>query len=122
MPTAYNPYFNGWDRSDEAGDDGVSIHHPDGDIKKVSTYEQMVSSTFWTGKPTHWMLWWAETTNGKSITQGGSSGSPVFNQDKRIIGDLTGGYASNSCDNPSPSFMERYTGHGIRQELLRLSG
>lgn len=104
VPSGYNPYYNGWDRRDVPGEEGVSIHHPNGDIKKISTYEQMVSSTFWTGKPTHWMNWWAETENGRSITQGGSSGSPIFNQDKRIIGDLTGGYASNSCDNPSPSF------------------
>lgn len=104
VPSGYNPYYNGWDRRDVPGDDGVSIHHPNGDIKKISTYDQMVSSTFWTGKPTHWMNWWIETENGRSITQGGSSGSPIFNQDKRIIGDLTGGYASNSCDNPSPSF------------------
>jgi len=108
VPSSYNPYYNGWDRRDVAGEDGVSIHHPDGDIKKVSTYDQMVSSTFWTGKPTHWMNWWIETTNGKSITQGGSSGSPIFNQDKRIIGDLTGGYASNTCETPSPSFYGKF--------------
>ena len=36
--------------------------------------------------------------------QGGSSGSPIFDQDKLIMGDLSGGYASNACDNPSPAW------------------
>ena len=36
--------------------------------------------------------------------QGGSSGSPVFDSNGLIMGDLTGGYASNSCENPSPAY------------------
>ncbi len=107
-PTSYDPYYCGWDRRDIPGDSGVSIHHPAGDIKKISTYHYMISTTFWTGLPTHWRLTWSETANGTSIVQGGSSGSPVFNQDKRVIGDLTGGYASNSCTNPSPAFYGKF--------------
>ncbi len=108
VPASYSPYYNGWDRRDVPGEEGVGIHHPDGDIKKISTYDYMVSSTWWTGKPSHWQLWWIETVNGKSIMQGGSSGSPIFNQDKRVIGDLTGGYTSNSCESPSPAFYGKF--------------
>ena len=103
-PDSYKPYYCGWDRRDIPADSGVSIHHPAGDMKKISTYHYMASSNFWTGLPTHWQIIWSETANGTSIVQGGSSGSPIFNQDKRIVGDLTGGYTSNSCTNPSPAF------------------
>ena len=50
----------------------------------------------------HWKTFWAETINGISITEGGSSGSPLFNQDGQVVGDLTGGPPDN-CQNPSYS-------------------
>jgi PKD repeat protein len=36
--------------------------------------------------------------------QPGSSGSPVFDQDHLIMGDLSGGWTSNSCETPSPAW------------------
>ncbi|PLX10159.1 MAG: hypothetical protein C0598_10990 [Marinilabiliales bacterium] len=107
IPVIYQVYYNGWNRTDENTDagNGVGVHHPAGDIKKISTYETpLTSSTFWNGMPTHWKLTWAETTNGRSIMQGGSSGSPVFDSNGLIMGDLTGGYTSNSCSSPSPAY------------------
>ncbi len=107
IPQAYNVFYSGWNRTDSNidADSGVGIHHPAGDIKKISTYKTPIqSSTFWNGLPSHWKLIWAETANGKSIMQGGSSGSPLFDEYGRIVGDLTGGYASNSCSNPSPAY------------------
>jgi PKD repeat protein len=109
FPSFYDVFYNGWNRSNsnsESGN-GVGVHHPAGDIKKISTYDTpLQSSTFWNGIPggTHWKLHWAETENGKSIMQGGSSGSPIFDQYGRIKGDLTGGYTSNSCTTPSPAY------------------
>ncbi|MCF6170597.1 MAG: PKD domain-containing protein [Bacteroidales bacterium] len=109
IPNSYDVFYNGWNRTNDntEADSGVGIHHPAGDIKKISTYKTpLQSSTFWNGIPggTHWKLLWAETENGKSIMQGGSSGSPVFDEYGRIMGDLTGGYTSNSCTNPSPAY------------------
>lgn len=105
IPATYNAYFNGWNRTNvPAADTGVGIHHPAGDIKKISTHYNMTSSTWWNGLPSHWRILWAQTVNGRSIMQGGSSGSPVFDEDGLILGDLTGGYASNSCSNPSPAW------------------
>lgn len=110
IPDAYDPYFNGWDRRDVAATSAVSIHHPNGDIKKISTTFNPVYSSAWVSTPgTHWRLYWSETVNGKSIMQGGSSGSPLFNQDHRIVGDLTGGYVSNSCETPSPAFYGKFS-------------
>jgi len=104
-PLNYNVYYNGWNRTNVAADSGVCLHHPAGDIKKVSTYHYMVSSTWWNGTPSHWRVNWSETENGLSIMEGGSSGSPVFDQDGYIMGDLSGGYSSNSCENPSPAWF-----------------
>ncbi len=107
IPVSYDVFYNGWNRTNSADDagSGVGIHHPAGDIKKISTYNTPLSpSTYWNGLPSHWKLLWAETTNGKSIMQGGSSGSPIFDSNGLIMGDLTGGYQSNSCTTPSPAY------------------
>ncbi|MBS4056818.1 MAG: PKD domain-containing protein [Bacteroidales bacterium] len=107
IPNFFNVYYNGWNRTNTTDDmgNGVSIHHPAGDIKKISTYSTpLVSSTAWNGLPTHWRVTWASTANGRSIVEGGSSGSPIFDANGLICGDLTGGYTYNSCENPSPSF------------------
>ncbi|MCF8229439.1 MAG: T9SS type A sorting domain-containing protein [Bacteroidales bacterium] len=110
VPTSYDPYFNGWDKRNVPADSAVCIHHPDGDIKKISTTYNPVYSSSWVSTPnTHWRLFWSYTPNGRSITQGGSSGSPLFNQNHHVVGDLTGGYASSSCESPSPAFYGKFS-------------
>ncbi len=93
IPLSYNPYYNGWDRRDVASLSGVSIHHPSGDIKKISTYSTSLNSDTWGGNEpnSHWRVVWQSTTNGHGVTEGGSSGSPIFNSAGLIVGDLTGG-------------------------------
>jgi len=100
-PTSYNPYFNGWDRRNIPADSGVSIHHPAGDIKKISTFDETAGSSQWNnnGVLSHWRVWWSETPNGLSITEGGSSGSPLFDQFGRVVGDLSGG-PPDDCNSP----------------------
>lgn len=92
-PTAYSPYYNGWNRANTAPASGFGIHHPAGDIKKISTFTTSASSTSWGGTTanTHWQLVWAATTNGHGVTEGGSSGSPLFNSSYQVVGTLTGG-------------------------------
>ncbi len=95
VPLSYNPYFNGWSAKDKPSDSGVSIHHPQGDIRKISTYKTPLLSSNWGGIPnTHWKVVWAETANGYGVTEGGSSGSPIYNSNGQLIGQLTGGDAS----------------------------
>jgi hypothetical protein len=93
IPDAYQVYYNGWNRSDTAASQGVGIHHPAGDIKKISHYTSPLTSFL----GTHWEVHWAATTNGHGVTEGGSSGSPIFDAFGRVIGTLTGGYSS--CSN-----------------------
>ncbi len=99
VPASYNAYYNGWDRRNITSTSGVSIHHPAGDIKKISTYTSALASSSWGGSVySHWQVHWAATVNGHGVTEGGSSGSSIFNAEGRIIGDLTGGasYCSNT--------------------------
>jgi len=90
----FNCYWNGWDANNTATTGGVGIHHPAGDIKKISTFNGTTVSTTWGGSVsnTHWRLTWSANSNGHGVTEGGSSGSPLFNNSSgRIIGTLTGG-------------------------------
>jgi PKD repeat protein len=94
VPTAYNPYYAGWSRVNTTSTSGVSIHHPAGDIKKISTYSTSLVADKWTGgtiNGTHWRVVWAATANGHGVTEGGSSGSPIFNSSGLVIGQLSGG-------------------------------
>ncbi|MBI9038684.1 MAG: T9SS type A sorting domain-containing protein [Bacteroidales bacterium] len=98
IPSSYNPYFGGWNRKNLASTNGVAIHHPEGDIKKISTYTLPTISSTWGETPnTHWKVYWAETENGHGVTEPGSSGCPLYDNDGRVIGTLTGGQAS--CTN-----------------------
>jgi hypothetical protein len=100
VPSSYNPYYIGWSRSTTAATSGVCIHHPYGDIKKISTfYEPLVPASYGVATITaHWRVHWAETEHGQGVTEGGSSGSPLFNSNGLLVGTLTGGGAS--CENP----------------------
>lgn len=112
IPDAYMVYYQGWDRSGAGGSNGVSIHHPQGDVKKISTYHNALEIT---GYPsvngpldTHFKVYWEATENGHGVTEGGSSGSPIFNTQGLIVGTLTGGYAS--CSNPgAPDYYGRFS-------------
>ncbi len=101
VPASYNVYFNGWNRQNIAPSNGVSIHHPSGDIKKISTFTQTAVSSGWNGSglQSHWKIVWASTANGHGVTEGGSSGSPLFDNNGLIVGKLTGG--SSYCSTPT---------------------
>jgi hypothetical protein len=98
VPDNFNPYYNGWTASTAIPQSGAGIHHPAGDIKKISLYTAPAFSTQWGGTPdSHWGVRWVATQNGHGVTEGGSSGSPLFNSQGFIVGTLSGGDAS--CDN-----------------------
>ena len=115
IPSYYNVYYNGWDKSGSSSTSGVGIHHPSGDIKKISTYSSTLSSSTWNGSGyigatnAHWRTSWISTTNGYGVTEGGSSGSPIFNSSGRILGTLTGG--STACNDPYWDYYGKFSYH-----------
>ena len=95
-PITYNVEWAGWDNTDSenAVTAGTGIHHPSGDLKKIchdtdGPYHDNVQGA---------AVWYIDQWE-DGMTEGGSSGSPLFNQDHRIIGQLYGGSAS--CQNQS---------------------
>ena len=95
-PQSYNPYYNGWDRITGASDSGAGIHHPHGSIKKISTFSTSLQTGTYSGAASnaHWKVIWSSNSNGWGVTEGGSSGSPIFNTNGLVVGTLTGGLAS----------------------------
>jgi len=94
-PREYNAYYAGWNRKSNAATNTVCIHHPQGDIKKISfDNDAPTIGDYQEGYLTnsHWNIgdWEIGTT------EGGSSGSPLFDENHLIVGDLTGGDASCS--------------------------
>lgn len=113
--TAINAYWNGWDANNTTTNSGAGIHHPSGDIKKISTFTSNLVTSAWNtnGLQSHWRVSWASTTNGYGVTEGGSSGSPLFTYNggnSRIIGTLTGG-SSYCTATTSPDFYGKMSYH-----------
>lgn len=99
------PYYAGWDRNISHGEGGVGIHHPNSLPKKISTYE-MAPKLHSCRENFYLIDEWVETEHGHGVTERGSSGSPLFNNNHRIIGQLYGGcYGHNdNCNDPSNDY------------------
>jgi hypothetical protein len=85
----------GWNRSTTTNPNlNVGIHHPRGDIKKVCVDLQGASrfTTSFNGNPTTEV--WRIADWDLGVTEPGSSGSPLFDEQGLIIGKLSGGSAA----------------------------
>ncbi|VUD59395.1 Protease 1 [Thalassocella blandensis] len=86
---AFNVYLAGWDATSNVPSSAVGIHHPAVHEKRISFENDALSIDGSTHlRVNDWDL---------GTTEPGSSGSPLFNQDKRVVGQLTGGAAA--CGN-----------------------
>lgn len=105
-PPSYRPYFLGWERTSAVPDSSICIHHPVGDVKKIAIDRhapQMKSySSDYVDDAFFFIGNWEEGT-----TEGGSSGAPLINPNKRLVGSLTGGAAS--CANPFKDYFARFS-------------
>jgi hypothetical protein len=115
IPSSYNAFYAGWSVKGVSSGSGIGVHHPNGDEKTISTYNTFLSSvSFSETAPsnTHWEVKWTATPNGHGTTEGGSSGSPIFNSNGLVIGTLTGG--GSSCLNKNaPDFYGKMSYHWI---------
>ena len=106
-PASYNVYYAGWDHSDNpaANTSAVGIHHPSGDVKKICFENEPPTQNVNGGAQTWYIAEWED-----GVTEGGSSGSPLFNQNKRIIGQLYGGFAAcaGSVNNGEADWYGRF--------------
>ncbi|MDR0815528.1 MAG: trypsin-like peptidase domain-containing protein [Bacteroidales bacterium] len=100
IPADYHPYYAGWSWSSQNPVSGVGIHHPSGDVKKICVdKDPLVSDTYADpGLKCDNNAHWSVTRWDEGVTEGGSSGSPIFDINHLIVGTLTGGDAT--CRNP----------------------
>lgn len=84
-PASYNVYYAGWDRLATAPNLCTTIHHPNGDIKKISVAGAAQSGSYNSAVCWQTGLWL------KGNTEPGSSGCALFNQNHKIVGQLYGG-------------------------------
>jgi len=104
----FNVYWAGWDATSADATNAVGIHHPNTDEKRISFEDHPTTTTSYLGtsvpgdgtheRITDWDL---------GTTEPGSSGSPLFNQDHRIIGQLHGGFAA--CGNDESDWYGRFS-------------
>ena len=109
-PAEWNLYYAGWDRTTTPASSAMAIHHPKGDVMKISQEQRTLVNVDWnySGVLNHLGVQHFE----QGTVQPGSSGSLLFNQDKRIVGQLHGtdgnpcmgltGNAQNTCNCQNP--------------------
>lgn len=118
VPTGANPFFSGWDATGTTPTSAVGIHHPAGHEKRIAIEDNALTITAYGGGSgtSHWrVIDWDQGT-----TEGGSSGSGLWNQGKRLVGQLHGGSAA--CGNNLSDYYGRlsvsWTGGGTNATRL----
>lgn len=105
----WNLYYAGWDASGTAPSGTIGIHHPSGDVKKITagpaphTIDNCIAEATPATHGTHWYA--GPYTQG--TTEGGSSGSGLFASvgtggglARHLVGTLSGGTAA--CSDTAP--------------------
>lgn len=106
LNTAANPAFNlfwaGWDRRNINFTGAIAIHHPNVAEKRISLSTTETKFVAWGGGTgtTHLNVQWQPSGG---VTEPGSSGSPLYSPDKRVIGQLHGGPSSCSASGANRS-------------------
>ena len=121
--------FAGWNRSSSNPASGTGIHHPKGDLMKYSSTDgKAVPNLSWamdwedadrnitstTPPNTHWAPTF--TIGG---TEPGSSGSPLFDKNHRVVGQLHGGNGICGVPKYYGRLDKSWTGGGTSATRLR---
>jgi len=132
----FNLYWAGWDRrapatdvmdcaapTDTASTAGLcaSIHHPGVDEKRITFVEtDLTLDNIASATSVHWRANWDPTPPRlpnispmpailpPSVTEPGSSGSPLYNAEQRLVGVLSGG--PSACGSTGASLRDQYGG------------
>lgn len=105
-PPDYRPYYAGWDRSKVLPVSSRTVHHPQGDVKKVSIDSDppLISSYSSSGKIQNAFYLVKKWDIG--TTEKGSSGGPLFSESNHLVGTLTGGFAT--CENSIDDYFSQF--------------
>jgi len=116
IPDGYNLYLSGWSRTGRTTQESVTIHHPEGHGKRLSIDRDPSSFVDYPTSRTcsapsgdthllveNWEL---------GTTEPGSSGSPLFDTNRHVVGVLSGGCAGcdgdgDGGDNNAPDWYGR---------------
>lgn len=110
IPEHLTPYFAGWNAKTVLPVSSYSIHSPETEKIFIEDLDRPQFATFngineFGGNPvtngTLNILRWEQ-----GFTEAGSSGSPLFDNNSRLIGILSGG--ASTASNPSNDFYTRY--------------
>lgn len=101
IPAEFEAYLNGWSRQETPALNTTCIHHPQGDVKKITFNTDDSEIAQYSGADCWHIFDWEDGT-----TEPGSSGSPLFNENKLIIGQLYGGTAT--CNNNIDDYFGRF--------------
>ncbi len=107
-PSSFGVEYTGWDRTGDVPAGVTAIHHPSGHAKRIShELESPVVSSYLSaaspGNGSHWQVIDWDT----GTTEGGSSGSGLWNPDHLLIGQLHGGHAA--CGNDLSDWYGRFS-------------
>ncbi len=107
-PPSYRPYYAGWDRNKTIPASSRSIHHPKGDVKKVTIdFDPPVGSATYSQSGKAQNVFWLIKKWDVGTTEAGSSGGPLFSNENLVIGSLTGGFAS--CDSNIDDYFAMFS-------------
>lgn len=105
---SFNLYLAGWNAGNAAPQSGGVVHHPQGDVTKIALYDKAAVSqngvSLCDGQfslagvclgTTRTINVW-QVTYSQGVTEPGSSGSALYDQNHLIVGQLSGG--SSACN------------------------
>jgi len=101
-------FYAGWDRRDRLPRRTVTIHHPNTGVQRISfDFDPAVATWHLRDQPTPYGNHLRIDDWEVGTTEGGSSGAPLFNADRRVVGQLHGGWAA--CDDRRPDWFGRFS-------------
>lgn len=120
-PASYEVFYAGWENGGSSPQIGVCVHHPSGDVKKLAFDDDPLTSASGLSSVSN-SEWRIEAWERSTTTEGGSSGSGLWDENHHLVGQLHGGQAncSNSVNDYYGKFSVSWTGNGSSSSSSRL--